>query len=45
MNTDRPVLNKVQARQGTSIPKMRYVLMSSLALVIVAFALVFILQH
>ncbi len=43
--SDRPVLNKTEARQGTSVPGMRYVLGVSMALVIVAFALVLVLHH
>jgi hypothetical protein len=44
MSTDPTVRTTVEARQATSAPRMRYVLMSSLVLIVLAFALVYALQ-
>jgi hypothetical protein len=40
MEQDRVVVNKVEARQGTTRPGMRYVLAAGLVLVVIVFALV-----
>jgi hypothetical protein len=37
---NRPVINKVEARQGSTKPGLRYVLIGGLVLVIIAFLLV-----
>ena len=43
VNAQAEVVPSVQARQGTTLGHMRYVLVISLALVIVAFAIIYFL--
>lgn len=43
VENDRPVVNNVEARQGTTRPGLRYVLAGGLILIVIAFALVWLL--